>query len=85
MVTVINLGENNTDKDGEFTRSRCLNKMDKKIETTDKENIKYIIEDIKKFHDHISCYHAVGKSIHEKKQNFFYRGTVHANLKQLLK
>ena len=48
--------------------------MEKKNEITYKENTKYIIDDIKKFHNHISFCNRVGKSIHEKKKIFFLQG-----------
>ena len=73
LVTIIDMGENNTNKDGKSSRFRYIfKKMNKKVVLKDLNNRNYYINDFNKFKKHILEFHGTGSSIHEE-NGFFFR------------
>ena len=73
LVTIIDMGENNTNKDGKAQDlDTFLKKMNKKVVLKDLNNRNYYINDFNKFKKHILEFHGTGSSIHEE-NGFFFR------------
>ena len=73
LLLVIDMGENNTNKDGKSSRFRYIfKKMNKKLILKDLNNRDYCINDFERFKKHILEFHGSGSSIHEE-NGFYFR------------